>query len=150
MVSIDLADPTTPEARVLLKASHDLMASLFPSEANHYLSVEKLAEPHICFFEARDGSAPLGCAAVANMGDYGEIKSMFVAENARGRGLGDMLMQRIVDEARSQQLATLKLETGIGLDAAHRLYQRYGFADCGAFGEYEADAPYSKYMERAI
>lgn len=150
MVSIDRADPTLPEARVLLQASHDLMGSLFPAEANHFLSVEKLVAPHIVFLLARDEATALGCAAIANMGGYGEIKSMFVAEAARGRGVAKGLMLRLVDEARVQGLPRLMSETGTGLDAAHRLYARHGFVDCGAFGTYEADAPYSRYMERAV
>ncbi len=61
-VMVAIGDPE--EAADLLRASHALMQSLFPSESNHYLPVEALAAPNIRFLIARDGGAPLGCGAV--------------------------------------------------------------------------------------
>ena len=147
-VSIEPADPTTAHARVLLEASHALMGELFPRDANHFLSVEKLRAPHINFFVAKDVDDVLGCAALADHGSYGEVKSMFVAPHARKRGVAHRLLSHLEDTARSKAMTTLRLETGQpGLDSAHRLYERHGFKDCAAFGDYEADAPYSRYME---
>ncbi len=150
MTTIERADPTTPQARILLQASHDLMRSLFPAEANHFLCVEKLAAPQVSFFLARDADPALGGAALLNRNSYGEVKSMFVAEAARQRGIADMLMLHLIAQAREQGLKRLNLETGTGLDAAHRLYARHGFVECDAFGEYDADAPYSRYMELTL
>ena len=149
-VTIETGTPTAPDARALLQASHDLMGSLFPQEANHFLSVEALEAPHIKFFLAKDGDASLGCAALANHTTYGEVKSMYVDETARNRGVADRLMQQLVQEANAQSLPCMKLEPGTGLDAAHRLYERHGFSDCDAFGDYQADAPYSRYMELTL
>lgn len=150
-ISIEPADPTTPQARALLEASHALMGSLFPQEANHFLSVEKLKAPHISFFVAKEAGDTLGCAALADFESYGEVKSMFVAPAARGHGVADRLLSHLEAVARGKSLATLRLETGQpGLEAAHRLYERHGFKDCAAFGDYEADAPYSRYMELAL
>lgn len=149
-VSIRADDPGTPDAQALLQASHDLMESLFPSEANHFLSLDALRAPHIRFFVAKTDGSAVGCAALANRGAYGEIKSMFVAPAARGIGVAAQLLEELVDDARRQNLPMLRLETGSGLDAAHRLYHRHGFVPCGAFGDYEPHAPYSIYMERAL
>ncbi|MDD9722701.1 GNAT family N-acetyltransferase [Sulfitobacter sp. PR48] len=140
-----------PQARELLEASHALMESLFPSEANHFLSVEKLAAPHIDFFLAKDSESALGCVALADYREYGEVKSMFVAEKARGRGVAQALLSHLMAVARDRKIPTLRLETGQpGLEAAHRLYERHGFTDCAAFGAYKAGAPYSRYMELSL
>lgn len=149
-VTIETALPTAPPARALLKQSHELMNSLFPKEANHYFSVEALAAPHIRFLIAKRDAQCVGCAALANQGTYGEIKSMFVDAAARGHGVAEKLIGRLKNEGRAQNLASLKLETGIGLDAAHRLYERHGFTDCAAFGDYQPDARYSRYMELSL
>lgn len=149
--TITAADPTTPQARALLRGSHDLMSSLFPQAANHYLSVEALAAPHVDFFVAGDGDVSLGCVALADFETYGEVKSFFVDPAARGRGIAGALLAHLERAARARDLPVLKLETGQpGLEAAHRLYARHGFADCAAFGDYEADAPYSRYMELSL
>lgn len=149
--AITPADPTTPQARALLEASHALMGSLFPQEANHFLSVEKLKAPHIDFFVAQDAEHALGCVAIADFDSYGEIKSMFVTPAARGRGVAKSLLSHLKAVARAKGMTTLRLETGKpGLEAAHRLYERHGFKDCAAFGNYEANAPYSRYMELSL
>ena len=44
-MSLAVRAGTPAEARALLEASHALMESLFPSESNHYLSIEALAAP---------------------------------------------------------------------------------------------------------
>lgn len=149
-LTIECGDPTTPDARALLQASHDLMGRLFPKEANHFLSVDALAASHITFYLAKDGGRSVGCSALANHTTYGEVKSMFVDETARNRGVADQLLARLVQDANAQGLPRLVLETGTKLAAAHRLYERHGFTDCDAFGDYEADAPYSRYMELSL
>lgn len=144
------ADPREAGATRLLQASHALMESLFPSEANHYLSIDALVDPAIHFFVAETDDGPVGCAALAERPGYGEVKSMFVDPLARGSGAGARLLDQLVTEAQARALPCLRLETGTKLDAAHRLYRRHGFSECPAFGDYDPEAPYSLYMERTL
>lgn len=141
------ANPRAPGAAALLRASHALMQSLFPPEENFYLDIDALAAPDIRFFAAVAGETCLGTGALALRGGYGEVKSMFVDEAARGRGVADAILERIEDEARRHGLAALKLETGNVLHAAHRLYARHGFTACGPFGDYP-DSASSIFMEK--
>lgn len=116
------------------------MEELFPPEDNHYLSLDALKAPGIHFFAAREGEATLGTGALAVKDGYGEVKSMFTAPEARCRGVAAALLRQIEDTARELKLPTLKLETGNSLHTAHTLYKRYGFRECGPFGDYEANA----------
>ena len=149
MIIVEENDPRDPQATALLKQSHALMESLFPPEDNHYLDIEQLRVPEITFFTAREGDTILGTAAIANKGSYGEVKSMFVSEAARGKGVGAALMRMIEDTAIDAKLSVLKLETGNVLHAAHRLYRRHGFTDCGPFADYEANNT-SIFMEKTL
>ncbi|MFT6024015.1 MAG: putative acetyltransferase [Ascidiaceihabitans sp.] len=149
-VNIRLGDAIEPVAQELLGASHALMQSMFPSTANHFLSIEELRAQHIKFWLAETDSETVGCAALATQQDYGEVKSMFVAPAGRGKGVAAKLLENLIAQARADDLACLRLETGTGLDAAHRLYERYNFVDREAFGTYVVDAPYSRYMELAL
>lgn len=149
MIIVEPGDPHAPGATALLRQSHALMQSLFPPEDNFYLDIDDLVAPHIRFFIAREGDTILGTGALALKQTYGEIKSMFVAESARGRGVADALMRQIEDEARAAKLPILKLETGNVLHAAHKLYHRHGFTDCGPFGDYLA-AKSSIFMEKPL
>ncbi|MEH6739704.1 MAG: GNAT family N-acetyltransferase [Sulfitobacter sp.] len=149
-VTVHVGDPMAPAAKTLLQASHDLMTSLFPSTTNHQFSVEALSASNVNFYIAQLGAETIGCAALVNKTAYGEIKAMYVSSTARGMGVAARLIERVVKDARAISLPRINLETGIGLNAAHRLYERMGFVDCDSFGDYEADAPYSLYMELAL
>ncbi|SHI47699.1 putative acetyltransferase [Shimia gijangensis] len=138
-ITITPGDPRDPQATALLEQSHALMQSLFDPEDNHFLEIGALCVPSIQFFVAREDDVTLGCAAIANKGNYGEIKSLFVSPTARGKGISHLLMQALDTAARTQGLLALKLETGDKLTEAHSLYRAHGFEDCEPFGDYEAN-----------
>ena len=148
-VSTRQASPREPGATALLQASHAYLSSLYPPEHNHYLSIDALCTPDITFFVAELAGQATGCAAIKRFDGYGEIKSMFVAPEARGSGTGAALMQALEDHARAQGLPVLRLETGDDLYPAHRLYARHGFTLCGPFGDY-APGPHSVFMEKRL
>jgi putative acetyltransferase len=85
--------------------------------------------------------AAAGCGGVALFSDFAEVKRMYVRPSARGRGVAQALLKRLEAEARSAGLLLLRLETGDRQVAAMRLYERAGFARCGAFGAYAAMPP---------
>ena len=149
MVIVEPTDPHDPQATALLQQSHALMQSLFPPEDNFYLVIDDLCADHIHFFAAREGTTMLGTGAVAIMPDYAEVKSMFTAEQARGKGVAAAILEHLIATAQAKGATMLKLETGNLLHAAHRLYERHGFVRCGPFGDYP-DANSSIFMERAL
>lgn len=148
-IRVHLEDPHHPEATALLRQSHALMEELFPAESNHYLSIDALLAPEISFFAASDKEGIKGCAALADKGDYGELKSMFVSPDARGLGIAQLLLDQIETAAREKSLPKLMLETGYLLEAAHKLYRKSGFKDRGPFGDYNED-PNSLFMEKPL
>lgn len=149
MIVIAETDPREPATAALLTQHHALMQSLFPPEDNFYLDIDALCADHIRFFTAREGQAILGTGAVALYPDFAEVKSMFTADAARGKGVGAALLRQIEDVARAANLPVLKLETGDTLHAAHRLYERHGFVPCTAFPPYEGAAS-SVFMEKRL
>lgn len=149
MIIIRQGDPRDHKATALLNASHALMGALFPAEANNYLEIDQLCVPEIAFLVAEIDGQTLGCGALCNKGDYGEIKSMFVAETARRKGIAQALLRALEDEAIAQNLTALKLETGTKLHSAHRLYEAFGFTKCAPFGDYE-DGEFNLFMEKPL
>jgi len=149
MIIVARTDPHDRQATALLRQSHALMESLFPPEDNFFLSIDDLCADNIAFFTAREGDTILGTGALATHDGYGEIKSMFVSEDARGRGVADAILRQLEDHAKTEFLRELKLETGNVLHAAHRLYARHGFIPCGPFGDY-TEAASSVFMEKTL
>ena len=56
-----------------------------------------------------------------------ELKKLYLAPEARGRGLGRRAVARVIDLARAIGARTIVLETADVLAEANRLYQRCGF-----------------------
>ena len=125
------------------------MQELYPPEDNYALDVEELCAPHIHFFAACEEGETLGTGALAVFDGYGEVKSMFTAPAARGKGVAAALLRQIEDQARQLKLPYLRLETGDELAEAVRLYERHGFRRCGIFGSYAPNAS-SVFMEKPL
>ena len=149
MLVIEPANPCDPGPAALLASSHALMNALYPPEENYALDIDALCAPDVHFFSARDGATVLGTGALAIRPDYGEVKSMFTASEARGKGVAAALLRQLEDHARSLELPVLRLETGEELASAVRLYERNGFTRCGAFGDYQPNK-YSIFMEKHL
>lgn len=139
MLIVAPANPLDPGPAALLAEAQALQAATYAPENNHSLPTDALAAPDIRFFAAREGDAVLGVGALAIRDGYGEVKAMFTSGAARGKGVAAALLRMIEDTAREEGLTRLNLETGEELAAAVRLYERFGFTRCGAFGDYMDD-----------
>lgn len=68
-----------------------------------------------------------------------ELISMYVAPSGRGRGVGDLLVQRVEQWARQAGADTLRLAVVEDNRNARALYQRSGFSDTGELGDFMPD-----------
>jgi putative acetyltransferase len=146
-IEVERADQADVEA--LLRAASALMAGLYPPESCHGLDLAAFERPEVTLFVARLDGRAVGCGAYLLQGDgSAEIKSMFVAPEARGRGIGRRLLEAIEAAVRGR-VGALRLETGVKQLAALRLYQAAGFRPRGPFGPY-TDDPLSVFMEKPL
>lgn len=139
------------EDLALLFARHtaDMHADT-PPDSIHMMPRETLAHPAVDFFVLRDGGRALGMAAIKRIApDHGEIKSMHVLSEARGRGLSRHLVEGLLAHADQHGLTQLSLETGTQamFAPARSLYEQFGFRECAPFGDYRPD-PFSIFMTR--
>jgi len=123
-----------------------------PPESIHAFDLEKLRQPGLLFWTARDGETVCAMGALKRLdAENGEIKSMRVADAYLGRGVGRAMLDHILAEARAMGLKTLWLETGSApaFIPAQKMYERAGFAFCGPFGDYPDD-PFSRFMTKTL
>ena len=154
MISIDRDDPLRRDVHELLSQHLADMFATSPAESVHALDHSALSAPSIAFWTAREDGNLLGCGALKLLDSpsgparHGELKSMRTTASARGRGVATRLLLHILDDARSQDLERIYLETGTenSFAPARRLYARYGFTECQPFAEYRPD-PNSVFME---
>ena len=123
-----------------------------PAESVHAFDIARLRDPAVTFWSAWIDGAIAGCGALKQLdARRGEIKSMRVADDFLGRGVGRAMLEHIVGEARNRGMLSLWLETGSApaFTPALRLYESSGFRRCGPFGGY-SDDPFSIFMTREI
>jgi ribosomal-protein-alanine N-acetyltransferase len=92
-----------------------------------------VADPACVMLVARlpSGGAPAGFVTARAAADEAEILTFTVAESARGRGVGQALIDALAARLAERGIATLFLEVGDDNSAARALYRRAGFRDAG-------------------
>lgn len=132
-VTIAPADPDDPAALWCLGAYFQILCDkiagatpdLFPlpdPKADAY------RPPHGAFLVASSDTMPLGCVSLRTLSPgLAEVKRLWVAPQARGRGLARRLMLAVEDHARALGLTRLCLDTNQVLSQAISLYQKTGW-----------------------
>jgi putative acetyltransferase len=88
----------------------------------------RYAPPAGRIFLAQDGPDAAGCIALRPLGPgLCEMKRLYIRPTHRARGLGRILTQHLIAEARSIGYEAMRLDTSADMHAAQRLYESLGF-----------------------
>lgn len=89
------------------------------------------AGPDGCLLVACVSERVVGCCAVRKLAaGVCEMKRLFADPDVRGRGIGALLVDRIIAEARALGYRRMKLDTDPAFASAVALYQSRGFRPC--------------------
>jgi DNA-binding MarR family transcriptional regulator/GNAT superfamily N-acetyltransferase len=143
-VEVAPIDPAHPKAQFCL---HEYFAELdrrFGSGFDPVLSIpadeEELRPPAGVFLMATLRGDPIGCAAAKFHDDApAEAKRMWVAQSARGMGVGRRLLNELEARVTDEGATTIRLETNKTLVEAINLYRSAGYVEVAAFN----DEPYA-------
>jgi putative acetyltransferase len=90
-----------------------------------------------------------GCVALRPLSETRcEMKRLFVRPAFRGQGIGRLLAERVISEARSIGYSSMVLDTLPTMLSALRLYKSLGFVRRGAY--YDTPLAETVFMERAL
>ena len=88
----------------------------------------KYAAPEGYLLLAREGDTVLGCAALRRVDESTcEMKRVYVRPAARGRSLGRLLVEAILNEAKLAGYSRICLDVLPEFTAAQKLYESMGF-----------------------
>lgn len=149
MVYLKQVSPLAKDVQALIEMLDQHNLQHYSAEVCYLDPPEILAAGNCRMFGAYQDSQLCGIGAIKLFGEYGEIKRMFVLPKFRGQGLSRMILDKLIEVAKASGCSSVKLETGAKFEAAVRLYQSYGFQECGPFGTYTKGFP-NMYMERAL
>ncbi len=148
-LTITTENPLSPDGLALIEGSEAALREVYAADECFTFTPEELAAPNVTFFVARLDGASAGCVALADCGDYAEIKRLFVRPETRGKGIARALMAHLEAAAHKAGHGLIRLETGPRLLAALALYRALGYKERGPFGRY-ADHPASLFMEKRL
>jgi DNA-binding MarR family transcriptional regulator/GNAT superfamily N-acetyltransferase len=144
MVRFAVEDPTASDARWCFEQYFAELDARFETGFNPSLSISadahELTRPAGILVIARLRDRAVGCGALKFHREApAEIKRMWVAQSARGIGLGARLLCELERHAREAGVAVVRLETNRVLREAIALYRRSGYVDVDPFN----DEPYA-------
>ena len=97
---------------------------------------------------------PVGIACLKALTEnIGEVKRMYVRPQARKRGLGRALLNRLLEEARQIGYTLVRLDSARFMREAHQLYRASGFREIGTYEGSEIPKEIQKnwiFMEREV
>jgi DNA-binding MarR family transcriptional regulator len=140
LVETRIVDPEHPDAKRCLRA--------YVAELNRRSDIPfdprngSTAEPHEvrapagAFLIAYLNGEAIGCGAVKHRpAGPSDIKRMWVAESARGLGIGRRLLRELEQVARDSGARVAQLETNAALVEAITMYRSAGYAEVPAFND---------------
>lgn len=92
----------------------------------------------IYFIAVMDGKI-VGYAGMWHIVTEGHITNVAVLEEARGKGIGAMLIEKLTETAMEKEMIGLTLEVRMGNIPAQKLYHKYGFRAEGFRKNYYPD-----------
>ncbi len=123
-----------------------------PEESCHVMTADDLRAAGAQVYALSDSDGQVCAVGAFKAFDDGvELKSMHTAREARGKGYGRLVLERLMAEARAKGAQSAWLETGTAdsFAPARALYKKAGFETCPPFGEYTTD-PLSTFMTRRL
>jgi DNA-binding MarR family transcriptional regulator/GNAT superfamily N-acetyltransferase len=140
MVEIAPIDPAHPHARYCLQSYFSELDRRFDTGFDPARSIPAdeadMRLPAGLFVVATLRGEPIGSGALKFHGDQpAELKRMWVAESARGLGIGRRLLNDLEDQAAGHGVRVIHLETNGSLTEAINLYRSAGYVEVAPFNE---------------
>jgi len=131
------------EVNNLLKKHFIELRSVSPEGSAHVLDIDGLKDPSIKFWSLWENNKLIGCGALKFLEkNHGEFKSIRVADEFRKRGIGQRIINHLIEEAKKLNISKLSIETGAGnfFLPARNLFSKFGFEKCPPFAHYKEDS----------
>lgn len=143
-IEIRLVSFDSPDARRLIRAALADLAQRYGGEGDETpIEPGQFDPPQGAFLLAYSMGQPVGCGGWRSHGDAGEVaelKRMYTAPVARGRGVARRVLAAVERSAREHGRKRLILECGVRQPEAIALYEASGYQRIENFGFYR-DSP---------
>ncbi len=130
------------EVNDLLKKHFIELRSVSPAGSTHVLDIDGLKDSSIKFWSLWENNKLIGCGDLKFLEKgHGEFKSIRVADEFRKKGIGERIINHLIEEAKKLEISKLSIETGAGefFAPARKLFNKFGFKKSEPFAHYKVD-----------
>ena len=130
------------EVNELLNKHFVELRSVSPADSTHVLDIAGLKDQSIKFWSLWENNELIGCGALKFLEkNHGEFKSIRVTDKFRKTGIGEKIIDHLIEEAKKLEISKLSIETGAGefFLPARKLFSKFGFKACPPFAHYKED-----------
>ena len=130
------------EVNELLNKHFVELRSVSPTGSTHVLDIDGLKDPSIKFWSLWENNKLIGCGALKFLEkNHGEFKSIRVADEFKKKGIGERIINHLIEEAKKLEISKLSIETGAGefFAPARKLFNKFGFKKSEPFAHYKID-----------
>ena len=104
-----------PEVNELLKKHFIELRSVSPEGSTHVLDIDGLKDPSIKFWSLWEDNKLICCGALKFLEkNHCEFKSIRVVDEFRKNGIGERIINHLIEEAKKLKITKLSIETGAG------------------------------------
>lgn len=148
---------THPDAQRLIAEVQQEYVARYGGPDRTPLDGDEFEDPGGAFYVGYLGGEPVATGAWRRRTDVeafgtrltAEVKRMYVAPAARGRGLARAMLSHLEEQARESGAETMVLETGTAQPEAMALYESAGYTRIDGFGYY-AYSPLNRCYARPL
>ncbi|SNX63502.1 MarR family transcriptional regulator with acetyltransferase activity [Streptomyces sp. TLI_55] len=138
-ITVTLVDGAAPDARACLDAYAADIDARFPEgfDKADLVGPEEVSGEAGAFFVAYEEGRPVGCGALRRLTPgVGELRHVWVHQDARRLGLARRLLAALEAEATARRLVLLRLDTHATLTEAQAMYRACGYTEIPAYGDH--------------
>lgn len=137
MINLQRTDSTHPDFQKLVVELDRYLAKMDGEEHAFYAQYNK-SDGLKYVVLAYDGDEAVGCGAIKPYADsVMEVKRMYVAPAARGKGIASIVLEELETWTRELTCQRCLLETGVKQLEAIRLYQKNAYQIVPNYGQYQ-------------
>ncbi|MHA1447751.1 MAG: GNAT family N-acetyltransferase [Candidatus Heimdallarchaeaceae archaeon] len=116
----------------------DVVGSIADYVQNSLPMLESLVPPQSIIYLVLFDDVIVGMGGLRKLTeDIVEVKRMYVKPEFRGKGLGKSLLEKLLETAKNWGYSKIRLDTGVFMEAAQKVYRSAGFYDIEEYPETE-------------
>lgn len=92
---------------------------------------QELENSNTTYIIAKENNQVVGFAGIMTCLDEATLNNIVVKKSCRGRGIGGELLDSLIDLCSELKMKTLTLEVNVSNLPAIKLYEKFGFKNCG-------------------